>query len=162
VPRGLLGLLIAVILAAAMSSVASELSALGSTSALDLHRRLRAGGDRPPDAARDIRLSKIYTVAWGLAVIGFAFFAGLLENLIQAVNIIGSLFYGTLLGLFVTGLFTRRVGATPVLVAALAAQATVIVLFFTSSLGFLWYNTIGTAIVVGGALVLEELRRTIR
>jgi Na+/proline symporter len=154
VPRGLLGLLIAVILCAAMSSVASELIALSNTSALDLYQRLLDRG-RPPDAKRDLFLSKLFVVVWGALAIAFASFASLVDNLIQAVNIIGSLFYGTLLGLFVVGLFVRRVTATPVLIAALVSQAVVAGLYFGTKLGFLWYNVIGTAFVVGLALVLE-------
>jgi Na+/proline symporter len=159
VPRGLLGLLIAVILAAAMSSVAGELSALGSTTTIDLYKRLFDRPERAANARRDLWLSKTFTVLWGVLVVAFASFASLLDNLIQAVNIVGSLFYGTLLGMFVVGFFLKRVSATPVLIAALVAQGVVATLFFASSLGFLWYNVIGTMIVVGLSVALEEARR---
>jgi Na+/proline symporter len=152
VPAGLVGLLIAVIFCASMSSTASELAALGATTTVDLYKRLL---DPPPSARRDLLVSKLCTVLWGLVAVGFATFASLLDNLIQAVNILGSIFYGTMLGLFVVAFFVRRVTATPVLVAAVAAQATVVGLFFASDLGFLWYNVVGCGVVVGVSLALE-------
>jgi Na+/proline symporter len=152
VPAGFVGLLIAVILCAAMSSTASELAALGATSTVDLYKRLfRRGGS----AGHDLLVSKLFTVFWGLVAVSFASFASLLDNLIQAVNILGSIFYGTILGLFAVAFFVRRVTATPVLLAALVAQAVVIALFFLSDLGFLWYNVVGSAIVVGLSLLIE-------
>ena len=108
-----------------------------------------------PNVTRDLRLSKLFIVVWGVIAIAFASFAAMLDNLIQAVNIIGSLFYGTLLGMFVCGFFVRRVTALPVLLASLISQAVVVFLFFESSIGFLWYNVIGTVIVVAVALVLQ-------
>ncbi len=159
-PHGLVGLLIAVILCAAMSSTASELSALGSTSMIDLYKRLGSGSASTVEtSASDLRISKLFTVLWGFAAVAFATFASLLDNLIQAVNILGSIFYGTLLGLFVVAFFLRRVTATPVLVAALIAQAAVIVLFFSSDLGFLWFNVVGCGIVVVLSLIFEAMRR---
>jgi Na+/proline symporter len=155
VPSGLVGLLIAVILCAAMSATASELTALGSTTTVDLYKRLVVGRASP---RHDLFVSKLFTVLWGLVAVGFASFAGLIENLIQAVNILGSIFYGTVLGLFVVGFFLRRVTATPVLLAALVAQAVVIVLFFASDLGFLWYNVLGCGIVVALSVLLEIMR----
>jgi len=140
VPKGLIGLLIAVILCASMSSTSSELAALGSTTTVDLFKRLRPRASSP---RQDLLVSKIFTAAWGVAAVSFASFAGLLDNLIQAVNILGSVFYGTILGLFAVAFFVRRVSATPVLIAAAVAQTTVLVLFFASDIGFLWYNVVG-------------------
>ncbi len=166
-PSGLVGLLIAVIICAAMSSTSSELSALGATTMLDLWRRLRRGrrsaSDKEnegegEDPRRDLMLSKLFTVLWGLVAIGFASFASMVDNLIQAVNIIGSIFYGTVLGLFVVAFFLRRVSATPVLVAALIAQAAVIALYFTTQLGFLWFNVVGCGLVVIISALLELAR----
>ena len=156
VPSGLVGLLIAVILCAAMSSTSSELAALGSTTTVDLYKRLWR---REATPQHDLRASQLFTIFWGLMAVGFATFASLLDNLIEAVNILGSIFYGTILGLFVVAFFVRRVTATPVLIAALIAQTTVAALFFTSSLGFLWFNVIGCGIVVVLSLVFEALRR---
>ncbi len=159
-PSGLVGLLVAVILCAAMSSTSSELAALGSTSMIDIWRRLvPAAAGRAPDPRREVRVSKVFTVLWGVVAMSFATFASLLDNLIQAVNILGSIFYGTVLGLFVVAFFVRRVTATPVLIAALIAQAAVIGLFFASDLGFLWYNVIGCGIVVALSLLFEGVRR---
>jgi Na+/proline symporter len=155
VPAGLVGLLIAVIFCAAMSSTASELAALGATTTVDLWKR--AFTPRT-SARRDLLVSKLFTVLWGGVAVAFATFASLLDNLIQAVNILGSIFYGTVLGLFVVGFFVRRVTATPVLVAALVAQGTVIGLFLGSELGFLWYNVVGCGIVVVLSVALEAAR----
>lgn len=154
-PSGVVGLLIAVILCASMSSTASELSALGTTSMVDLYARVRRSA---PDGARDLRTSKLFTALWGLVAVGFANFASMVDNLIQAVNIIGSIFYGTVLGLFMVAFFLKKVGATPVFVAALIAQSTVLGLYFGSELGFLWYNVIGCGLVMSLAWVFEQLR----
>ena len=155
VPSGLVGLLIAVILCAAMSSTSSELAALGTTTTVDLYKRLWNRADSP---RHDLVVSKLFTVLWGAVAVSFAAFAALLDNLIEAVNILGSIFYGTLLGLFVVAFFVRRVTATPVLIAALIAQTVVGLLFFASNLGFLWFNVIGCGLVVGLSSVFELLR----
>lgn len=154
-PSGLFGLLVAVILAAAMSSIASELTALGATTTVDFYRRVL----RPSATdAEVLRASKAFTVFWGLVAIGFATFASLLDNLIQAVNILGSLFYGTVLGLFVVAFFLRRVRGHAAFAAAVASQAGVIALFFTSDIGYLWFNVIGCAgVVVLGTLLQAVL-----
>ena len=156
VPAGLVGLLVAVILCAAMGSSASELAALGSTTTIDLYKRLWR---RPASDRHDLLASKLCTVLWGAVAVGFATFATLIENLIQAVNIVGSIFYGTLLGLFVVAFFLRRVTATPVLIAAVVAQTTVVALFFTSEMGFLWYNVVGCSIVVLLSFALQLARQ---
>lgn len=156
-PAGLVGLLLAVILSAAMSSTASELSALGSTTTVDFYRRVfkREATDRHYLVA-----SKLFTVFWGLVALGFATFASLIDNLIQAVNILGSIFYGTVLGIFLVAFFLKWIGARAVFVAALVAQALVIVLFFTSKIGFLWYNVAGCLAVMLVAALLQPLLRT--
>ena len=161
IPHGLVGLLIAVILCAAMSSVSSELAALGSTSAIDLYDRIRYGAasreGRTADPRKDLLINKGFTVLWGFIAIGFASSASLFDNLIEAVNILGSIFYGTILGLFVVAMFLRHVSATPVLIGALIAQASVLFLFFATDLGFLWYNVVGCAIVVFVSLLLQPI-----
>ena len=119
-PQGLIGLLLAVILCAAMSSSSSEIAALGSTTVVDFYKR----SFRPHASDHHyLRAAQLFTVGWGLVAIGFAVFASLLDNLIQAVNIIGSLFYGTILGVFLVAFFTKRVRATPVFVAALISAS---------------------------------------
>jgi Na+/proline symporter len=154
VPKGLVGLLIAVILCASMSSTSSELAALGSTTTVDFFKRLKPRASTP---RQDLVASKVFTALWGVAAVSFASFASLLDNLIEAVNILGSVFYGTILGLFVVGFFLRRVRGTPVLIGAAVAQATVIALFLSSDVGFLWYNVIGCGIVVLLSTVLDQL-----
>jgi Na+/proline symporter len=155
-PLGLVGLLVAVILCAAMSAIASGLIALGASTTVDFYLRLRRANGRPPPSPRhDLRVSQLATIAWAAIAIGFASVASLFDNLIQAVNVIGSLFYGTVLGLFVVALFLRRVTATPVLAGAVVAQVLVVVLFFASRLSYLWFNAIGCLAVIAVSLVVQ-------
>ncbi len=151
-PSGLFGLLIAVILAAAMGSIASELNALGATTTVDFYRRVfhRNASDRQVLVA-----SKLFTVFWGLVAVGFATFASLLDNLIQAVNILGSIFYGTVLGIFLVAFFVKHVRGHAVFAAAVISQTAVIGLFFLSDIGYLWFNLIGCALVVVLSLVAQ-------
>src|SRR4029077_17694557 len=130
-PHGLVGLLIAVILCATMSAVAATLNALGSTTAIDFYRPLIR-----PNASDHhyVIAAKALTAAWGLIAIGVASFASLVENLIEAGNILGSVFYGSILGLFLAAFFIRRVNGSAVFFAALAAQALVFVLFATTNI----------------------------
>ncbi|MEL7369321.1 MAG: sodium:solute symporter, partial [Myxococcota bacterium] len=153
-PSGLVGLLIAVIMSAAMSSTASELNALGSTTVIDIYRR----GFRPEASEQHaLSASKVFTALWGLIALGFATFANLLDNLIEAVNILGSIFYGTVLGLFLVAFFLRRVGGSAVLIGAAVAQTSVIALFFTSEVGYLWFNVIGCALVCAVSAAVQPL-----
>jgi Na+/proline symporter len=139
-PSGLVGLLLAVILAAAMSSTASELNALGSTTTVDFYRRVI----RPQADDREALLaSRLSTVAWGIVAVAFASFASLLDNLIQAVNILGSIFYGTVLGIFLVAFALKSIRGPAVFWSAVISQLAVIGLFFASDIGFLWYNVIG-------------------
>lgn len=153
-PVGLVGLLLAVILSAAMSSISSELNALGATMTIDFYQRLFK-----PDASPThmLRASKAFTVLWGLIALGFATFASLLDNLIQAVNILGSIFYGTVLGIFLTAFFLRWVRSHAVFVAALVAQAMVVVLFLNTQLGYLWFNLIGCTLVLVLAIIFDPV-----
>jgi Na+/proline symporter len=153
-PVGLVGLLVAVILSAAMSSIASELSALATTSAVDMYKRLI----RPETEGSDqVRVTKWLTVFWGLVALGFASVANLFDNLIEAVNVLGSLFYGTVLGLFLVAFFTKRVRAKPAFWGGLVGQAVVLASFVLTDLGFLWFNVIGCATTVASAMALEGL-----
>ena len=154
-PHGIIGLLIAVIFCAAMSSTAAELNALGSTTEVDFYRPLirnRASEHHYLIAA------KIFTAMWGIVAIAFALFANLVENLIEAVNILGSIFYGTILGLFLAAFFLRFVRGSAVFTAALFSQTLVLVLFKTTNIGYLWYNLIGCAAV---CLFSTLLQRTV-
>lgn len=153
-PHGVIGLLVAAFFAAALSSKAAELNALGSTTTVDLYRHLLK---REASDAHYVAASKWFTLFWGLVALAFALFANLTENLIQAVNIVGSLFYGVMLALFLVAFFLRRVGGTATFWGALAAQALVFVLYFTLSISYLWYNFIGCAACVLFALVLQSV-----
>ncbi len=142
-PHGAIGLLIAVMIAAALSSTASELNALATTSTIDLWRRVR------PQAAlnegRNVRVAKWITLFWGLFAIAFALFASMAENLIEAINILGSIFYGVVLGIFLVAFFLKWIRGTAVFCGALTAQALVFILYFNLTIGYLWFNLIGCA-----------------
>ena len=152
-PHGIVGLLIAVILCATMSAMAATLNALGSTTAIDFYRPLIR-----PNASDHhyVIAAQALTAAWGLIAIGVASFASLVENLLEAGNILGSVFYGSILGLFLTAFFIRRVTGSAVFFAALIAQTLVFVLFATTNIGYLWYNLIGCAAVLILASVLQQ------
>ena len=143
-PHGFIGLLLAAILAAALNSKAAELTALGSTTTIDLYRHL-VRRDLPD--AHYVTASRWFTALWGFVAIGFALSAQLAENLIQATNILASVFYPVVLGVFLTAFFLRRVGGTAVFWATLTAQGTVCVLYFARvPIAYLWYNVIGCAL----------------
>ena len=150
-PHGIIGLLVAAFFAAALSSKAAELTALGSSTTVDLYRHLKTGATDQ----ECLRASKWFTALWGVVAIGFALYAHLVENLIQAVNILGSIFYGVMLGIFVVAFFLRRVGGTAVFSAALAAQSLVFVLYSNLTISYLWYPLIGCTACVFLSLVLQ-------
>jgi len=149
-PTGIIGLLLAVIFSAAMSSTSSELNALGSTSCVDIYHRLFR---HDPSEAAKVRAGKLLTLMWGFIAIGFALYARLLENLIEAVNILGSLFYGVILGIFLVAFFIKKIRGGAAFYAAIISQAMVIILFFQTDIGYLWYNLIGCA----GVILLSTL-----
>ena len=156
-PKGLIGLLLAVIISAAMSSTAGEVSALATTTYVDYYRVFR--GDSIHNEKRVIRT---LTALWGIAAILVALAAPLYENLIQLVNVLGSLFYGTILGIFLIGLFIKNVKAKALFLAAVIGQITVLIfhtltVFEVLTLGFLWYNVIGSLTVLFVALSSQFL-----
>jgi len=158
-PRGLIGLLLAVILCAAMSSTASELNALASTTAMDLYKR--NASDKTE--TQMVTSSKWFTLLWGIMAIGVACVANLAENLIQLVNIIGSIFYGNVLGIFLLAFFIKFVKGNAVFTSALITQAIVIALYFLNehdiiNLPFLWLNFVGCIIVMTIAIIIQALR----
>lgn len=144
-PAGLIGLLIAVIFCASWSSTASELNALSSTSVIDLYKRLII---TDKSETHYVLVSKILTVFWGLIAIAVAQFASELGSMIEAVNVLGSLFYGTVLGVFVVAFFVKYVRGTAVFFAAVIAELIVIILFKTDATAFLWLNMIGCVSVI--------------
>lgn len=152
-PVGIIGLLFAVIFSAAMSSTSSELNALGSTTTIDFYKRKlnQKGSDR-----HYTQSSKLFTLAWGILAIIFASYLSLFENLIQAVNLIGSLFYPIVLGIFIVAFFVKYVKGNAVFIAALISQALIIYTHYLNvegeaglfTMGFLWYNAFGCLLVV--------------
>ena len=152
-PVGLIGLLIAVILSASMSSTASELNALAATSTIDLYKR----NYRNKTEKTYLKASKIFTFLWGLMAILFACFGNLFENLIQLINIIGSIFYGTILGIFLVGIFNSSVKGKAIFWAAIISEILVISLFTWDKIGFLWLNLIGALATVFLSLFLQNI-----
>lgn len=158
-PVGLVGLLLAVIFSAAMSSTSSELNALATTSMVDIYRRSLVK-DRPD--AHYLTASKLLTIGWGGVALAFATFANLFDNLIQAVNIIGSLFYGVILGVFAVAFFVKHVGGRAVLIAAVVSQVFIVATFVANAYGvidlaYLWLNLIGCVLTVAIAVLLEMM-----
>jgi Na+/proline symporter len=143
-PHGVVGLLVAVIFCATMSATSAVLNALGSTTAVDFYRPFR------PDATDHhyVVATRWLTAAWGLVAIAVASFCSLVENLIEAGNILASVFYGSILGLFLVAFFLRYVRGSAVFFGAVIAQTLVLVLFFTTNIGYLWYNLIGCTAVL--------------
>ena len=152
-PTGLIGLLLAVIFSAAMSSTASELNALAATTTVDLYQRNR-GGQSP---AHYVNASKGFTLLWGVIAILFASVGNLFENLIQLVNIIGSIFYGTILGVFLIAIFIKSIKGKAVFWAAILSEGIIITLFLFDIVSFLWLNVIGAILTVIFGLILQSL-----
>ncbi|WP_417856840.1 sodium:solute symporter [Xanthomarina gelatinilytica] len=153
-PRGLIGLLLAVILSAAMSSTASELNALASTTSLDLYKRSMVPGK---SETHYLKATKWFTFAWGILAIIIACVAYLADNLIQLVNIIGSIFYGNVLGIFLLAFFFKYVRGNAVFVAALITQAIVILGWWQDWMPYLWLNLFGCILVILIAFILQKL-----
>lgn len=160
-PIGIVGLLLSVIFAAGMSSTSSELNALATTTLVDIYRRsfVKDKSDR-----HYLYASKALTVGWGLLALFFAITARLFENLIQAVNIIGSVFYGVILGIFITAFFLKKVQGRAVFYAAIIAEAVVITVYFLDKydifkLAFLWFNLLGCGLVMLLALLFQGMSK---
>ena len=150
-PRGLIGLLLAVIISAAMSSTASELNALASTTAIDLYKR----NVRVRDEKHYVKASKWFTLLWGVIAISIACVAHLFDNLIQLVNIIGSIFYGNVLGVFLLAFFIKYVKSNAVFWAAIITQLIIIYLWYIDLMPYLWLNLVGCSIVIFIAVVFQ-------
>ena len=155
-PRGLIGLLLAVILSAAMSSTASELNALGTTTTMDIYKR---SVKEEKDEAFYINRSKWFTAMWGVLAILVACVADLFENLIQLVNIIGSIFYGNVLGIFLLAFFVKFVRSRSVFTAAIITQLIIIGIWKYDVMPYLWLNLVGCALVMLIAIAIESFSR---
>ena len=162
-PIGIVGLLFAVIFSAAMSSTSSELNALGSTTTIDFYkRRVKQDGDD----LHYLKSSKMFTLAWGILAIIVASTLSMFENLIQAVNLIGSLFYPTVLGIFVVAFFFKSIRSNAVFYAAVISQLLIILIHYLNTqgtagiftMGFLWYNALGCIMVVVFSFLIKLFR----
>ena len=167
-PKGLIGLLLAVIISAAMSSTASGLNALASTTTIDIYKRnlVEEKSDQ-----HYLRASKIFTLFWGIVAILFACIGTLFENLIQLVNIIGSIFYGTVLGIFLVGVYSKRIQSDAIFYSAVFSQITIFIIYYFAiyiypsgeeKLGYLWLNFIGASLTMILSWLLERLVSKIR
>ncbi|MEO8236568.1 MAG: sodium:solute symporter [Flavobacterium sp.] len=162
-PKGLIGLLLAVILSAAMSSTASGLNALASTTAIDIYKR---NLKTEKSEKHYLNATKFFTLFWGIIAILFACVGTLFENLIQLVNIIGSIFYGTVLGIFLVGFYLKRVQAKPMFYSAIISQITIFIIYYfmiyiypsgQEKLGYLWLNFIGAMLTIVLASFMQIL-----
>lgn len=167
-PTGLVGLLLAVILSAAMSSTASELNALGTVTALDLYKR---NTRRDFTEAHYVKASKYFTLLWGIVAISIASVANLFDNLIQLVNIIGSIFYGNVLGIFLIAFFLKFIKGNAVFFAAIVTQIIICIIYYylihiypsgQEKLGYLWLNFFGAALVILISFVFEAFDRMLK
>lgn len=156
-PAGLLGLLIAVMFAASMSSTSSELNALAGTFIIDVYKRTI---NKNASDKHYLHAAKIATFCWGLFAIGVAMFANKLGSLIEAVNQLGSLFYGTILGIFITGFYIKYIRGSAVFYAGLLTQAIIFLLNSYSNIGFLWYNLIGCILVVVLGFIITFIKQS--
>lgn len=153
-PIGLIGLLLAVIMSAAMSSSASELNALGTITAIDLYQRHHK---KKENAEHYLKASKLFTLAWGLIAIGIASIANLFDNLIQLVNIIGSIFYGNILGIFLIAFFIKFIQGKAVFKAAIITQIVVLLVYYMDWMSYLWLNLLGCILVVLISFVIQKV-----
>lgn len=153
-PHGVIGLLVAAFFAAALSSKAAELNALGTSSTVDFYRRIVK---RDASDAECLIATKAFTGIWGIVAIIIALFAQLSENLIQAVNILGSIFYGVMLALFLVAFFIRRVGGTAIFWSALVAQTLVFILYNSLTISYLWYPLIGCVSCIILSLIMQAI-----
>ena len=154
-PHGLIGLLIAIIFLAAMGSTASGLNSLASTFIVDFYKRF---GKKGRSEKSDLNASRWTTVAWGFFCMIVALYAGKLGNLIEAVNILGSLFYGVILGIFIVAFFAKKVSGTAVFYAAIVGEAFIIFSAVFELTSYLWLNLIGCVLVFVFALIIQEFQ----
>lgn len=160
-PKGIVGLLFAVIFSAAMSSTASELNSLGTTTTIDIYKRSIS---KHSSQYHYMLSSKWFTAIWGIFAIVFATYATLFENLIQAVNLLGSLFYGTILGIFFVAFYMKWIKGNAVFISALMTQAIILLIHWRNgdslfgipiNIGFLWYNVIGCLLVMLFSAIIQ-------
>ncbi len=151
-PVGLIGLILAAILSASMSSTSAELNALATTTVIDIYKRIFK---HEASERHYLVASKLATIFWGVYAITFALYANRLGSLIEAVNILGSLFYGTILGIFLVAFFLKSLGGTATFIGAIIAETSVLLCFFFTEIPFLWYNVIGCVAVIAFAYLFN-------
>lgn len=156
-PKGLIGLLLAVILSAAMSSTASGINALASTTAIDIYKRNLKG---EKSERHYVNATKLFTILWGVVAILFACVGTLFENLIQLVNIVGSIFYGTVLGIFLVGFYIKYVQAKAIFYGAVVSQLTIFYIYYLDVVSFLWLNFIGAMLTIILSIMLQSIFRS--
>ena len=154
-PKGLIGLLLAVILSAAMSSSASEINALSAITLVDLYKRFKSHQREK----HYVWAGKLFTLIWGAIAIGFALVGNLFENLIQLVNIIGSLFYGTILGIFLVAIFIKSVKSKAIFISAIISELIILFIFYNDWVSFLWLNFIGGILTVANSLIIQQITK---
>ncbi|MDB4196239.1 sodium:solute symporter [Flavobacteriaceae bacterium] len=158
-PKGLIGLLIAVILSAAMSSTASELNALATTTTIDLYNRNKKNKSSEIET---VNTTKIFTVFWGVFAIAIACVAYLADNLIQLVNIIGSLFYGNVLGIFLIAFFIKYIKSNAVFYGAIITQLIILFVWYNNYMPYLWLNVLGVLTVIITSYLIELFYNNIK
>jgi len=152
-PRGVIGFLLAMVLCASMSSIAAEQNSLAAATVIDIYKRMI----KPSETSTHyLLMSKWFTLLWGVIAIGFALVADRLGSLIEAVNTLGSLFYGAILGVFMVGVLLKRVQGTAVFSAAICAEAVVLLCFWQTDIAYLWYNALGCLVTVALAIVFQQ------
>jgi len=164
-PKGLVGLLIAIIFLAAWGSIAAALNSLASCTMIDFHQRFNKKpklNNHDQQCAKEYRTSKWYTLAWGVFCVVVAEFATGMGSLIEAVNVLGSLFYGVILGIFLVGFYIKKIQSSAVFIAAVIGELIVITIFILDKkgvigLGFLWLNVVGAVVVVLLSLILQAI-----
>ena len=162
-PKGLVGLLIAIIFLAAWGSIAAALNSLASCTMIDFHKRFSKKNKlktNDQEDASDYKISKLYTLGWGIFCVITAQFASGMGSLIEAVNVLGSLFYGVILGIFLVGFYLKKIQGNAVFLAAIIGEIIVITIFILDKigvigLGFLWLNVIGALVVVLFSLLFQ-------
>ncbi|TSJ40358.1 sodium:solute symporter [Mucilaginibacter corticis] len=155
-PRGLIGLLIAIVFLASMGSTASALNSLASTSVVDIYKRIVNPGASDKNY---LAASRLATIFWGLVCIGMALYAGKMGNLLEAVNQLGSYIYGTILGVFIVAFYVKRVGGTAVFIAAVITEAIMCIMGYFGWVAYLWLNPIGCVLVILIGLMINPLTK---
>jgi Na+/proline symporter len=155
-PAGLIGLILAAIFSASMSSTSAALNALASTTVVDVYKRMiKTDGTEK----HYLIVSKLATVFWGIYAILFALFANRMGSLIEAVNILGSIFYGTILGIFLVAFYLKKVGGSATFYSAIIAEVVVITCYLFTDIPYLWYNVIGCMLLIILAVLINPFFR---